>query len=208
MNYHARFLAARDSQVAPKRHKDDHPPMARPEPTTEVLALLGDETARERLGGEVPKLEEIRHWSWSEPLSRIPLDMLWLCAIAVVRSVLPEWTERNPKDGTPPKTVTVVERWLASPSAELADYAGVMAKACTRSRKATFGHDHRIADAARALGQAAAVKSEGAQRKALVEAIGQAVDHLDAQQMNHRPTGDDRALRLGALETMRKALAP
>jgi len=82
-------------------------------------------------------------------------------AIAVVRTlVLEEWRTRRKHDTRPDDALHAVERWLAAPtSPEEIARCKETAKACTAARSETFGDQHRIAEAARAIAWAITPKN-------------------------------------------------
>src|SRR5689334_18629700 len=97
---------------------------------------------------------------WAETLTGIEREPLLRAAIAVVRTLLvPEWAARRKEDRRPQAALEAVEAWLAQPSApEPLLQCKAAAKACTAARGETFGDQHRVPEAARALAWAVGPK--------------------------------------------------
>ncbi len=98
--------------------------------------------------------------------------------IIVVETLMPDWQDRNPNDTTPVRAVEAAKNLLEEPTDNLRSHAKVLAKGCTKSRKASLGYDHRIAEAARAIANAAAQTSPDQRIEAVSEAFQRAEDHL------------------------------
>src|SRR5258705_5329532 len=72
--------------------------------------------------------------------------------------VLPDWEAKRVDDRRPQEALDAAEAWLESGSADAVNNAKTAAKACTAARNDTYGYDHRIADAARAMAWAVTAK--------------------------------------------------
>jgi hypothetical protein len=99
-------------------------------------------------------------------------------ASGVAQLLLPEWRAARPNDSVPVRAVEVA---LANPDgsdAGLRQHARALAKACGESRRRSLGYEHRIAEAARALANAAAAISDEAALEAVGEALAKVEDHL------------------------------
>ncbi len=97
---------------------------------------------------------------WAETLDGIERETLLRAVIEVVRTLLvPEWSDRRKDDKRPQAALEAVEAWLAQPTAaEPLLLCKAAAKACTAARGETFGDQHRIPEAARALAWAVGPK--------------------------------------------------
>jgi hypothetical protein len=97
---------------------------------------------------------------WAESLDGVAREQLLRAVIEVVRTLLvPEWADRRKEDKRPQAALEAVEAWLAQPSsADVLLQCKAVAKACTAARGETFGDQHRIPEAARALAWAVGPK--------------------------------------------------
>ena len=97
---------------------------------------------------------------WAESLDGIDRPELLRAVIEVVRTLLvPEWADRRKDDKRPQAALEAVEAWLAAPNApEPLLQCKAAAKACTAARGETFGDQHRVPEAARALAWAVGPK--------------------------------------------------
>ena len=97
---------------------------------------------------------------WAEAFDGIEREQLLRAVIEVVRTLLvPEWSDRRKDDKRPQQALEAVEAWLAQPAApETLLQCKAAAKACTAARGETFGDQHRIPEAARALAWAVGPK--------------------------------------------------
>lgn len=97
---------------------------------------------------------------WAESLDGIDRPDLLRAVIEVVRTLLvPEWADRRKDDKRPQAALEAVEAWLAQPtSADALAQCKAAAKACTAARGETFGDQHRVPEAARALAWAVGPK--------------------------------------------------
>lgn len=98
--------------------------------------------------------------AWAESLDGLEREQLLRAVIEVVRTLLvPDWSDRRKDDKRPQAALEAVEAWLASPTApEPLLQCKAAAKACTAARGETFGDQHRIPEAARALAWAVGPK--------------------------------------------------
>ena len=97
---------------------------------------------------------------WAESLDGIDRPELLRAVIEVVRKLLvPEWADRRKDDKRPQVALESVEAWLAQPaSPDTLLACKAAAKACTAARGETFGDQHRVPEAARALAWAVGPK--------------------------------------------------
>ena len=97
---------------------------------------------------------------WAETLDGVEREQLLRAVIEVVRTLLvPDWADRRKDDKRPQAALEAVEAWLAAPNApEPLAACKAAAKACTAARGETFGDQHRIPEAARALAWAVGPK--------------------------------------------------
>lgn len=146
---------------------------------TEIAARLGDEAARGQLGASAPpELSEVPTKDWGDALSELPGSLLLEAGIAVVEELLPEWQKAHPQDRQPLRAVEVAKLALESSTHDLRLHARAIAKACAKSRKHSFGYEHRIAEAARALARAATVwPSDSARLRSVIEALACTEEH-------------------------------
>jgi hypothetical protein len=96
----------------------------------------------------------------------------------VMELVLPEWRTARPQDTVP---LRAVDAALSDPLGEnvgMRQHAKALAKACGESRRRSMGYEHRIAEAARALANAATASSSSAAMEAIAEALGKVEEHL------------------------------
>ncbi len=97
---------------------------------------------------------------WAESLDGVDRESLLRAVIEVVRTLLvPDWADRRKDDRRPQAALEAVEAWLAAPNApEPLAQCKATAKACTAARGETFGDQHRVPEAARALAWAVGPK--------------------------------------------------
>ena len=97
--------------------------------------------------------------AWNANLSDLDRDLLLRAAIHATRTlILPEGEIKRAEDRRPQQALEAVEAWLKSKSDDAAAQAKAAAKECTAARNETFGNDHRIPEAARAIAWAIAAK--------------------------------------------------
>jgi hypothetical protein len=149
------------------------------EHTLELRARLGDKEAEAELGDATPSsLAELEVNQWLEHLSLFDRKVLVRAAIEVVSTILDEWTANRPDDKRPLKAVDAANGYLMKPGENTKGYALAAAKACTAARKDSFGYEHRIAEAARAVARAAVANSHKTTIEAVVEAISKTEEHI------------------------------
>ncbi len=96
--------------------------------------------------------------AWAENLDGVPQDDLLRAAIEAVRSlVIQDWADKRKTDKRPQAALESAEAYLAKDPEALA-MAKKAAKDCTAAKNETFGTDHRVAEAARAVAWAAGDK--------------------------------------------------
>jgi hypothetical protein len=96
---------------------------------------------------------------------------------AVVEILLPEWRAAHPR-GTAPIRAVAAARKTPSADGDLRKHVQALAKACTSSRARCIGDGHRIAEAARAVANAAAAANDNGARNAVGEALSLTEDYL------------------------------
>lgn len=147
----------------------------------------------------LPSSDEI----WAPLVRDVPTDALVRAVARAIRElVLPEYSASRPGDRRPHRAVEAAELWLERRSADARSHAAAVAKACTKARADTLGHEHRIAEAARALATAVTRTSEGAIRAELHESIAKIEEHLVyrlAVEGEHRRDAEVRARVLEAI---------
>lgn len=96
---------------------------------------------------------------WAEALGAIDRDLLHQAAICAVRElVLPDWQDSRRDDTRPLRALEATEAWMAQRTPEALAHVKATAKACTAARSESFGYEHRVAEAARAVAWAAGAK--------------------------------------------------
>jgi len=99
--------------------------------------------------------------AWATNLDDLDRDLLLRAAIEATRTlILPEWESKRPDDRRPQLALEATEAWIATKSVEAIANAKIAAKDCTAARNETFGTDHRVPEAARALAWAASAKDK------------------------------------------------
>src|SRR5262245_15513063 len=90
--------------------------------------------------------------AWEANLGDLDRDQLLRAVTEAIRSlVLAEWAARRPDDRRPQLALEATEAWIGSKTPEAVADAKAKAKDCTAAKNETFGYDHRIAEAARAV---------------------------------------------------------
>ena len=140
--------------------------------------------------------------AWNANLGDLDRDQLLRAAIAATRAlILPEWESKRADDRRPQQALEAVEAWLANKTDDTASAAKAAAKECTAARNETFGYDHRIPEAARAIAWAVTAKDN----TPIWEALGAIEEELLARIQlvaeYHRAPEQRRAL-LGALRNV------
>lgn len=143
--------------------------------------------------------------AWNANLGDLDRDLLIRAAIEATRTlILPEWESKRPDDRRPQLAIEATEAWLQTKDPDALAQAKAAAKDCTAARNETFGYDHRIPEAARAIAWATSAKDN----TPIWEALGAIEEELLARIQlvaeYHRAPEQRRAL-LGAL---RQVLAP
>jgi hypothetical protein len=98
-------------------------------------------------------------------------------AIAVVDMVLPEWKENHPEDTIPVRAVDAARKDPSPENQDFRKHAKALAKACGESRRRSMGYYHRIAEAARAVANAASASVDSAAIEAVGEALSKTEEH-------------------------------
>jgi hypothetical protein len=143
---------------------------------------------------------------WAESLEGLEREPLLRAVIEVVRTLLvPEWADRRKDDKRPQAALEAVEAWLAAPaSAEALLQCKATAKACTAARGETFGDQHRIPEAARALAWAVGPKEAAPIFDALAASEEELLARIALTSEYHLGPQQRRAI----VETLRKVLLP
>jgi hypothetical protein len=98
--------------------------------------------------------------AWASALGECDRDEIQRAAIDAVRAlILPGWVAKRAEDLRPQRALAATEAWLADKSDDAKAEAKAAAKACTEARNETYGYDHHVADAARAIAWACAAKN-------------------------------------------------
>ena len=143
--------------------------------------------------------------AWQANLDDIERDQLMRAAAEVVRAlVLPEWESKRPTDRRPQLALEAAEAWVATKSADALAQAKATAKDCTAARNETFGYDHRIPEAARALAWAAGAKDNAHIWEALAAVEEELLARVTLVAEYHRIPEQRRAI----LAVLKRVLAP
>jgi hypothetical protein len=143
--------------------------------------------------------------AWAANLSDLDRDMLLRAAIEAVRTlILPEWESKRVEDRRPQLALEAAEAWIATRSADALAQAKVAAKDCTAARNETFGYDHRIPEAARAIAWAIGAKDNEHIWDALGAIEGELLARIQLVAEYHRAPEQRRAL----LAVLRRVLEP
>lgn len=143
--------------------------------------------------------------AWATNLDDLDRDMLLRAVIAATRTlILDEWTTKRPDDRRPHLALEATEHWLATKSDTAVANAKVAAKDCTAARSETFGTDHRIPEAARAVAWAITAKDNSDVWDALAAIEGELLARVTLVAEYHRIPEQRRAL----LAVLRSVLAP
>ncbi len=137
--------------------------------------------------------------AWNANLGDLDRELLMRAAIEATRKlILPEWESKRPTDRRPQVALEAVEAWLASKSDDATAQVKAAAKDCTAARNETFGYDHRIAEAARAIAWAVTAKDN----VPIWEALGAIEEELLARVQlvaEYHRTPEQRRALLGVL---------
>jgi hypothetical protein len=143
--------------------------------------------------------------AWATNLDDLDRDQLLRAVIAATRRlILDEWTSKRPDDRRPHAALEAAEAWLASKSEETVASAKAAAKDCTAARNETFGTDHRIPEAARAIAWAVSAKDNTNIWEALTAIEGELLARVTLVAEYHRVPEQRRAL----LAVLRDMLEP
>jgi hypothetical protein len=143
--------------------------------------------------------------AWEANLGDIDRDQLIRAVIEVVRKlVLHEWQERRPDDLRPQLALEATEAWIESKTSAAAAHAKATAKACTAARNETFGYDHRVAEAARAVAWSAGAKDNKPIWEALTAVEQELLARISIAAEYHRQPQQRRAI----VDVLREALRP
>lgn len=143
--------------------------------------------------------------AWATNLDDIDRDLLLRAVIETTRSlILPEWESKRPDDRRPQLAIEATEAWLASKSEATAAIAKATAKDCTAARNETFGTDHRIPEAARAIAWTVAAKDNDNIWDALTAIEGELLARVALVAEYHRAPEQRRAM----LAVLRRVLEP
>jgi hypothetical protein len=143
--------------------------------------------------------------AWATNLDDLDRDQLMRAVIEATRTlILDEWTSKRPDDRRPHAALEATEGWLATKSEEAAATAKAAAKDCTAARNETFGTDHRIPEAARAIAWAVAAKDNANIWDALTAIEGELLARVALVAEYHRVPEQRRAM----LAVLRRVLEP
>lgn len=143
--------------------------------------------------------------AWEANLGELDRDQLLRAVIeAIRRLILPEWQARRPDDRRPQLALEATEAWIASKTPAAVADAKASAKACTAARNETFGDDHRIPEAARAVAWSAGAQDNKQIWDALTAVEGELLARIALIAEYHRQPEQRRAI----VEVLREVLIP
>jgi hypothetical protein len=143
--------------------------------------------------------------AWETNLGDVDRDQLLRAVISVIRTLLlPEWEGRRPDDRRPQLALEATEGWIESKSPDAAAQVKTTAKACTDARNETFGSDHRVPEAARAVAWGAVAKDNQHVWEALTATEQELLARIALVAEYHRQPEQRRAI----VDILRKALRP
>jgi len=143
--------------------------------------------------------------AWATNLADLDRDLLLRAAIEATRTlILPDWEGKRTDDRRPQEALEATEAWLATRSADAVLQAKTAAKACTAARNETFGTDHRIPEAARAIAWAVGAADNDHIWDALVAIEQELLARIALVSEWHRQPEQRRAI----LAALRHVLSP
>jgi hypothetical protein len=142
---------------------------------------------------------------WAANLGDLDRDQVLRAVIEVIRKLLvPEWQARRPEDRRPQLALEATEAWIDSKSSDAVADAKAKAKACTAARTETFGYDHRVPEAARAVAWSAGAKDDKSIWEALAVVEEELLARIAMVAEYHRTPEQRRAI----VEVLRGVLSP
>lgn len=143
--------------------------------------------------------------AWAVNLGDLDRDQVLRAVIEVTRKlILPEWETSHPDDRRPQEALEAAESWLATKSPDAVAQAKATAKACTAARNETFGKDHRVPEAARAIAWSAGAKDSTYIWDALIAVEQELLARIALVAEYQRAPEQRRAI----VDILRKALTP
>jgi hypothetical protein len=143
--------------------------------------------------------------AWATNLDDVDRDQLLRAAIEATRAlILAEWEHKRPEDRRPHTALEATEAWLATKSADAIAQAKAAGKECTAARNETFGKDHRIPEAARAIAWAVAAKDNAHIWDALTAIEEELLARITLVAEYHKAPEQRRAI----IAVLRRILAP
>lgn len=143
--------------------------------------------------------------AWATNLGDLDRDRVLRGAIEAVRTLLlPQWDSMRPDDKRPHQALDAAEAWLASKTPEAAAEAKATGKACTTARNETFGNDHRVPEAARAIAWSCGAKDSSDIWDALTAIEGELLARITLIAEYQRAPEQRKAL----VETLRRVIIP
>ncbi|MDB4956774.1 MAG: hypothetical protein JWO36_4343 [Myxococcales bacterium] len=151
------------------------------------------------------KVDCLSPTAWAANLDEVERDQLLRAAIEATRVlILPEWESKRIEDRRPQLALEATEAWIATRSPEAIAQAKVAGKDCTAARNETFGTDHRIPEAARAVAWAVGAKDNAHIWDAFVAIEEELLARVALVAEYHKGPEQRRAL----LAVLRRVLAP
>jgi hypothetical protein len=140
--------------------------------------------------------------AWAANLDDQDRDLLLRAAIEATRKlILPEWESKRPDDRRPQLALEATEAWITTKSPEAIAQAKAAAKECTAARNETFGYDHRIPEAARAVAWSVGAKDNAHIWEAFGAIEGELLARIQLVAEYHRGPEQRRAL-LGVIRSV------
>jgi hypothetical protein len=133
--------------------------------------------------------------AWAANLGELDRDQLLRALIDATRKLLlAEWKARRPDDVRPQAALEATEAWLTTKSADSLARIKATAKDCTAARGETFGDDHRVPEAARAIAWAAGAKDNEHIWDALTAIEGELLARITLIAEYHRAPDQRKAI--------------
>lgn len=146
--------------------------------------------------------------SWPAQATTLQPDRLLAAILGLTRELLEEWASTRPTDKRPARALDAAQVLLQRRTENAVLHARAVAKACTKARKDSFGYEHRIAEAARSVANAAAARPGSEQRHTeMCEALAKIEEHRLCAYANKAIYGKEHEVRTSMLKSLNFVLA-
>ena len=154
-------------------------------------------------------LEALPAATWIDQLGHIEHRLLVHAFADALRSLLlPLWAAAHPNNRQPARAADAAIAYVDRPGDNGKRHALAIAKACSHERERTFGYEHRIAEAARALVWAATRSSPAARRDGLAEVLGKIEEELVTRDAVNGVYDREREHRARLIRALQSSLDP